>query len=129
MLCVTNKPFMLSVILLSVVAPFKNLIQNFMLKFVGNILHRWLCPGSIVVKHTSHQPEVEGSNPPTGTARERNCFSHRCKSCCHCLSFSSCRSNFFFQNFLFFSSFKRNLQAKSNKTFFAVKSWRLLNNM
>jgi hypothetical protein len=86
MLGVKYKPFMLSfialnVVVLSVAALFKNLMQNFMLKFVGNILHRWLYPGSIMVRQTSHQPEVEGSNPTTDTARERNYFSHRRKSC------------------------------------------------
>ncbi len=30
----------------------------------------WWYPGSTVVEHTTHNPEIQGSNPATGTGRE-----------------------------------------------------------
>ncbi len=29
----------------------------------------WLCPGSIAVKHSTHNPKIEGSIPAPGTGR------------------------------------------------------------
>ena len=41
------------------------LLQN-KLKLVG-----WLCPGSIVVGHSTHNHKIEGYNPATDTGREK----------------------------------------------------------
>ncbi len=31
----------------------------------------WLCPGSTVVEHSTHEPKNEGLNPATGIVRQK----------------------------------------------------------
>jgi len=36
---------------------------------VTSLAENWLRPGSTVVEHSTHNPEIEGSDPSTGTQR------------------------------------------------------------
>jgi len=38
----------------------------------GNSLQAWLCPGSTVVEHSTHNPKIKGSSPAIATGTRRN---------------------------------------------------------
>jgi hypothetical protein len=41
-------------------------------KIIGSLIEIMFCVGGTVVKHSTRDPMMEGSNPATGTGREKN---------------------------------------------------------